>query len=160
MKKIFIEVEVPDDIGLNDKYRLECEIVARVEDGNWQQVSGEPVAHICILPTKDAGPTKFFTAPSDPRGFPVFAAPQQVSGEPVATVSEVDTEDDTAYAVVDLYSLVTCGDLLFAAPQQREPLTSDVIADIAIDLDVVLSPFKLLAFARAIEAAHNIGEKK
>jgi hypothetical protein len=35
----------------------------------------EPVAHICILPTKDAGPTKFFTAPSDPRGFPVYAAP-------------------------------------------------------------------------------------
>lgn len=32
----------------------------------------EPVAHICILPTKDAGPTKFFTAPSDPRGFPVY----------------------------------------------------------------------------------------
>jgi hypothetical protein len=35
----------------------------------------EPVAHICILPTKDAGPTKFFTAPSDPRGFPVYTHP-------------------------------------------------------------------------------------
>jgi hypothetical protein len=35
----------------------------------------EPVAHIVILPTKDAGPTKFFTSPSDPRGFPVYAAP-------------------------------------------------------------------------------------
>lgn len=43
-----------------------------------QQGGGEePFAHICILPTKDAGPTKFFTAPSDPRGFPVYRAPQQ-----------------------------------------------------------------------------------
>jgi hypothetical protein len=38
-------------------------------------VPAEPVAHICILNTKDAGPTKFFTAPSDPRGFPVYATP-------------------------------------------------------------------------------------
>ena len=36
----------------------------------------EPLAHICVLPTKDAGPTKFFTAPSDTRGFPVHPADQ------------------------------------------------------------------------------------
>jgi len=43
-----------------------------------QQPGAEPFAHICVLPTKDAGPTKFFTAPSDPRGFPVYlAAPAQ-----------------------------------------------------------------------------------
>ena len=39
------------------------------------QAEAVPVAHICILPTKDAGPTKFFTAPSDPRGFAVYAHP-------------------------------------------------------------------------------------
>jgi hypothetical protein len=38
--------------------------------------SQEPVAHICILPTKDAGPTQFFTSPKDSRGFPVFRGPQ------------------------------------------------------------------------------------
>ena len=32
----------------------------------------EPFAYLCVLQTKDAGPTKFFTAPSDPRGFPVY----------------------------------------------------------------------------------------
>ncbi len=46
-------------------------------------VPQEPIAHICILPTKDAGPTKFFTAPSDPRGFPVYAAPKQKQNEGV-----------------------------------------------------------------------------
>jgi len=33
---------------------------------------GEPVAHLVIIKTADAGETKFFTAPSDPRGFPVY----------------------------------------------------------------------------------------
>jgi hypothetical protein len=36
----------------------------------------EPFAHICILPTHDAGKAKFFTSPSDARGFPVFTADQ------------------------------------------------------------------------------------
>jgi hypothetical protein len=36
----------------------------------------EPFAHICVI-TTDAGPTKFFTAPSDPRGFPVYTHPPQ-----------------------------------------------------------------------------------
>lgn len=35
----------------------------------------EPFAHICIVNTKDAGPTKFFTAPSDPRAIPVYTHP-------------------------------------------------------------------------------------
>lgn len=33
---------------------------------------GEPVAHLVTIKTADAGETKFFTAPSDPRGFPVY----------------------------------------------------------------------------------------
>lgn len=36
----------------------------------------EPWAHVCVLPTKDAGLTKFFTAPSDPRGFGVYSGAQ------------------------------------------------------------------------------------
>lgn len=36
----------------------------------------EPYAHLCLLPTKDAGPTNFFTAPSDPRGFAVITTDQ------------------------------------------------------------------------------------
>lgn len=35
--------------------------------------SQEPFAHLCVILT-DAGLTKFFTAPSDPRGFPVYLA--------------------------------------------------------------------------------------
>ena len=35
--------------------------------------------------------------------------------EPVATVAEVDTDDGTVYAVVDLHSLVACGDKLYRA---------------------------------------------
>lgn len=38
-----------------------------------------PFAHICVLPTKDAGPTKFFTAPSDPRGVPVYLEKDSLS---------------------------------------------------------------------------------
>ena len=48
----------------------------------------EPVAHLVVIKT-DAGPTKFFTAPSDPRGFPVYAASQpavQAVGIPVERV--------------------------------------------------------------------------
>ena len=37
-----------------------------------QAEQGEPVAHLVIIKTADAGETKFFTAPSDPRGFPVY----------------------------------------------------------------------------------------
>jgi hypothetical protein len=47
----------------------------------------EPFAHICIVNTKDAGPTKFFTAPSDPRAIPVYTHPAPsvpAKGEPVA----------------------------------------------------------------------------
>jgi hypothetical protein len=36
-------------------------------------VQKEPFAHLCVILT-DAGLTKFFTAPSDPRGFPVYLA--------------------------------------------------------------------------------------
>jgi hypothetical protein len=36
----------------------------------------EPFAHICILPTHDAGNAKFFTAKSDQRGFAVYTADQ------------------------------------------------------------------------------------
>jgi hypothetical protein len=38
------------------------------------QPQGEPYAHIISVVT-DAGPTKMFTAPSDPRGFPVYLHP-------------------------------------------------------------------------------------
>jgi hypothetical protein len=41
----------------------------------------EPFAHICVI-TTDAGPTKFFTAPSDPRGFPVYTHPAAQQQEP------------------------------------------------------------------------------
>lgn len=53
-----------------------------------QQEAQEAVAHICVLPTKDAGPTKFFTSPSDPRGFPVYASPPRPV-EPMQALSEV-----------------------------------------------------------------------
>ena len=57
----------------------------------------EPFAHICILPTKDAGPTKFFTAPSDPRGFPVYrAAPVQ----PVQPAPLTDEELETLFCEI------------------------------------------------------------
>lgn len=53
-----------------------------------QAASAEPVAHICVLPTKDAGPTKFFTSPSDPRGFPVYTAPA-TAAKPAAVTDEL-----------------------------------------------------------------------
>jgi len=37
-----------------------------------KKIHAEPVAHLVIIKTADAGETKFFTAPSDPRGFPVY----------------------------------------------------------------------------------------
>ena len=52
----------------------------------------EPFAHICILPTKDAGPTKFFTAPSDPRGFPVYRAAPVQPVQPAPLTGEQITE--------------------------------------------------------------------
>lgn len=48
---------------------------AGVDAANDMTKGQEPVAWLCIVNTADAGPTKFFTSPSDPRGFPVFAAP-------------------------------------------------------------------------------------
>ena len=36
----------------------------------------EPFAHLVVINT-DAGPTKFFTAPRDPRGFPVYRKKEQ-----------------------------------------------------------------------------------
>lgn len=48
----------------------------------------EPFAHICIVNTKDAGPTKFFTAPSDPRAIPLYTHPAPIvpaTTEPVQT---------------------------------------------------------------------------
>ena len=61
--------------GCDDSARKVRNYAAIVERYAAQAAQAEPVAHICILPTKDAGPTKFFTAPSDPRGFPVYTAP-------------------------------------------------------------------------------------
>jgi hypothetical protein len=54
----------------------------------------EPVAHICILPTGDAGPTKFFTSPSDPRGFPVYAAPVEPASQPREPLSREQVFND------------------------------------------------------------------
>lgn len=51
---------------------LARELAARRAIESLSRAPAEPVAHICVLPTKDAGPKKFFTAPSDPRGFPVY----------------------------------------------------------------------------------------
>lgn len=48
----------------------------------------EPFAHICIVNTKDAGPTKFFTAPSDPRAIPVYTHP--APGVPDAVVRDAE----------------------------------------------------------------------
>lgn len=49
--------------------RMKMELRAQAEQPAEQ---GEPVAHLVIIKTADAGETKFFTAPSDPRGFPVY----------------------------------------------------------------------------------------
>ena len=46
---------------------------------------------------------------------------------------------------------------LYAAPPQRKPLTDDQIAEICMDCSLV-TPSDIY-FARAIEAAHGIGEK-
>ena len=106
-----------------------------------QQPGAEPFAHICVLPTKDAGPTKFFTAPSDPRGFPVYlAAPAQ--RQPLSD-NQLDTIATNHWSDVRK-------DALAAHKAFANPLDAH------------------RAFARAIEAAHNItaapaaqkGEKK
>lgn len=47
------------------------------------QSQGEPFAHIVVINTADAGPTKFFTAPSDPRGIAVYTTPPAPQPAPV-----------------------------------------------------------------------------
>ena len=60
----------------------------------------EPYAHLVVIKT-DAGPTKFFTAPSDPRGFPVYLAPPAApEPEPVALESVHLTRDTRGMCVV------------------------------------------------------------
>ena len=60
----------------------------------------EPYAHLVVIKT-DAGPTKFFTAPSDPRGFPVYLAPPAApEQEPVALESVHLTRDTRGMCVV------------------------------------------------------------
>ena len=44
--------------------------------------------------------------------------------------------------------------LVYTTPQQRKPLTDEQISDIAIN-----NPPMVHEFARAIEAAHGIGDK-
>ena len=67
----------------------------------------EPVAHICILPTKDAGLTKFFTAPSDPRGFAVYTAPmpQPAPAQPHAESAPTAQPAQPAQPMQELWTL-------------------------------------------------------
>lgn len=58
---------------------------ARAALASQQAVKGEPYAHIVELPAGEyAGTVKFFTAPSDPRGRPVYLhQPSPPSREPL-----------------------------------------------------------------------------
>lgn len=54
------------------------------------QSQGEPFAHIVVINTADAGPTKFFTAPSDPRGIAVYTTPPAPQPAPVDEQAEFE----------------------------------------------------------------------
>ena len=54
------------------------------------QSQGEPFAHIVVINTADAGPTKFFTAPSDPRGIAVYTTPPAPQPAPVDERAEFE----------------------------------------------------------------------
>lgn len=62
-----------------------CMWQARAALASQQAVKGEPYAHIVELPAGEyAGTVKFFTAPSDPRGRPVYLhQPSPPSREPL-----------------------------------------------------------------------------
>jgi len=57
------------------------------------QSQGEPFAHIVVINTADAGPTKFFTAPSDPRGIAVYTTPPAPQPAPVDELPDLNPED-------------------------------------------------------------------
>ena len=137
----------------------------------------EPYAHLVVIKT-DAGPTKFFTAPSDPRGFPVYLAPPAApEQEPVALESVHLTRDTRGMCVVRVNGRIAIrdnGDIIdhmatlewFAAPPaapapaQPVPLTQDQIADCTRTAhracDAKAMTRWSTEFARAIEAAHGI----
>lgn len=53
----------------------------------------QPFAHIVVINTADAGPTKFFTAPSDPRGIAVYTTPPAPQPAPVDELPDLNPED-------------------------------------------------------------------
>jgi hypothetical protein len=49
-----------------------------------------PFAYLCVVKT-DAGPTKFFTAPSDPRGFPVYLGAAPIAQQAAPAQAELES---------------------------------------------------------------------
>ena len=90
----------------------------------------EPFAHICVLPTKDAGPTKFFTSPSDPRGFPVYTAPPERSEAVPVVVGTFDRKRLLCRVINHAVEagVIDDGEALFLAinPAAAPPERSDV----------------------------------
>lgn len=84
-----------------------------------------------------------------------FLGWQQVSGEPCAVVNEVDNNGPYAYVLTN--QILHVGQMLFAAPQQREPLSDAEIESLGGKW--VRDGYDVQALVRAIEAAHNIGVK-
>lgn len=77
---------------------LTLRAVESARDDQWLAMLGvEPVAHIVELPSEYSGLTKFFTAPSDPRGFPVYTTPQP---DRVAALEAAVSDRDDAIAAM------------------------------------------------------------
>jgi hypothetical protein len=84
------------------------------------------------------------------------AALAEPSAEPVAwieiSVRGTATTIDNHFA--DCVRDWPCGEYqLYPHPPVPEPLTTDEVTDAMLDADIVADPFKVLKFARAIEAA-------
>lgn len=126
MKIITIQVQVPDGFDQMTEDRKRHAVMY----GNWQQVSGEPVA---------------WMHNQEGRVDCIHKSVKEIwikVGQPIGFYRE------KVPCKVEHYTVP-----LFAAPQQRESLSREVIENL-ID-----QPGDSLSLCRAIENAHNIGVK-
>ena len=104
--------------------------------------------------------------PETPENFKRFRAIEalrtalaQPEPEPVAWITVVETKQGPSCQVNWTKMRGISHEPLYTAPLQRKPLRDDQIEDVFFDMSQY-AKVDLKAFARAIEAAHGIGEEK
>jgi hypothetical protein len=170
--EINVKIKVPADFDGHVPYVKGQRLIDAIEAGEYKQVSGEPCAWCHPEHLSTQGLLSFTVKTNQQKDYvPLYLVPQ-ISAEPIAWMfthnrgnGKVGYTFETTEEHMRLAYRDTCLSItpLFAAPQQREPLSDLEITSLAYDLNAlpeVITDETLLALARAIQAAHNIGEKK